>query len=446
MTHLRTFYVLVATQILSLVGSRMTGIAVGFKVFDDTGNTAPLLIAAFFAELPGMVGGTFTGLLADRWDRRHVIMLGDAGQAAGTLLLLGTFASGTFELWHLYTVMLIQGIFGTIQGPASSAAITMLVPDHLRDRANGLNQMGFPLAGVIAPVFAGLLYHAVGVSGVIAVDLLTFVAAILVVARLHIPRPDASEEAHALGGSFWRELFGGWHALLRRRALLVAVLYIAFIDFVINGPLELALPYTVSVTGREATAGMLLGTMSFGALAGAGTIALVGSVRHRMRIILAGYLALGVIYLLLGVARHPLLLGAALFLVLFPLPLNGALFTSVLQAKTPPDVQGRVFAVTGQMFMLMTPFSFLITGVLVDRVLDPAITRPAWDTVAPLVGRGEGAGMGLLLMGTGLLILVATALALAYRPIRRLEADLPDFAAAPPDDAHAVEATGVAAR
>src|SRR5690606_31006565 len=139
MTHLRTFYVLVATQIFSLIGSRMTGIAVGFKVFADTGDTAPLLIGAFFAELPGMIGGTFTGLLADRWDRRRVIMLGDTGQAAGTLLLLVAFATGTFGLWHLYAAMLVQGIFGTLQGPASSAAITMLVPDHLRDRANGLN-------------------------------------------------------------------------------------------------------------------------------------------------------------------------------------------------------------------------------------------------------------------------------------------------------------------
>lgn len=430
MTRLRTFYVLVATQIFSLIGSRMTGIAVGFKVFDDTGNTAPLLIAAFFAELPGMVGGTFTGLLADRWDRRYVIMLGDAGQAAGTLLLLVTFVTGTFELWHLYVAMLVQGVFGTIQGPASSAAITMLVPDALRDRANGLNEMGFPLAGVVAPVFAGLLYSVVGVSGVIAFDLLTFVTAVAVVARLHIPRPDRSAESDDLGGSFWREMLGGWRYLLTRRALLVAVIYIAFIDFVINGPLELALPYTVSVTGSESTAGLLLGAMSFGALAGAGTIALVGSVRQRMRIILTGYVALGGVFLLLGVVRHPVLLGAALFLVLFPLPLNGALFSSVLQAKTPPDLQGRVFAVTGQMFMLMTPFSFLITGALVDDVLTPAVSRPAWDAVAPLVGRGEGAGMGLLLIGAGLLILAATALVLVYAPVRRLETDLPDYAGA----------------
>src|SRR5690606_5704981 len=100
-------------------------------------------------------GGTFTGILADRWDRRHVMMLGDAGQAVGTLLLLGSFLSGAFELWHLYIASLMQGIFGIIQAPASEATTAMLVPEEHRDRANGIQQIGFPLAGVVAPMVAG---------------------------------------------------------------------------------------------------------------------------------------------------------------------------------------------------------------------------------------------------------------------------------------------------
>src|SRR5690606_19446294 len=131
MQPIRTFYVLIATQILSLVGSRMTGIAVGIKVFADTGDTAPLLIAAFFAELPGMLGGTLSGFVADRLDLRLVIMLGDTGQALSSTLLLVSFLTGSFQLCHLYLMMLVSGIFSTIQGPASQAAITFLVHhDH----------------------------------------------------------------------------------------------------------------------------------------------------------------------------------------------------------------------------------------------------------------------------------------------------------------------------
>jgi MFS family permease len=413
---------LLLTQIFSLIGSRMTGIAVGIHIFQDTGNAAPLLLAAFFAEIPGMVGGTFTGLLADRWDRRYVMILGDAGQALGTLILMLSFVSGAFELWHLYAVMLLQGIFATIQSPASEAVITMLVPDASRDRVNGIREMGFPLAGVIAPTLAGLLYAVVDVAGVMGFDLFTFGVAVLVVGLMHIPRPPQSAEDEALRGNFRRELLGGWHYLAQRRPLLITVIYISFIFFLINGPLELAIPYILSLTDSESVLGILLAVMNLGALAGAASIAVIGNrARRRMPIILVCYLSLGVLMLLYGVARHPIMLGMSLFGVLFPLPLAGALFTSMLQAKTPPDLQGRVFAITGQMFMLMTPFSFLITAALVDHVLEPAVHRSGWDLVAPLVGREDGSGMGLLLIIVGVIILITSAAASANRRIRGLD-------------------------
>lgn len=427
---MRTFYTLTFTQLFSLIGSRMTGVAVGIRVFQETGSAAPLLIAAFFAEAPSMVGGVFSGLLADRMDRRDVIRLGDVGQAAGTLLLIVSFAAGAFEVWHLYLAMLIQGIFSTIQSPATTAAITVLVPDAQRDRANGITEMGFNLAGVVAPVFAGLVYSVVGITGVMAFDLFTFAVAVTVVSRIALPRPAQSAEDQAARGSLRREMLAGWHFLKARRALLGTVIYLSFIFFLINGPLEMALPYLLSITGSEATAGLLMGVMSLGALAGSVTIALVGQVRDRMRAILAGYLLLGVMLIAYGVARHPVLIGPALFLTMFPLPLAGALFTSVMQVKTPPDLQGRVFAVTGQLFTLTTPFSFLITAALVDHILEPAVRRPGWGIVAPLLGRQDGSGMGLLLVVVGAIILITTLAVGAVPHIRRLESGLPDYAAA----------------
>jgi MFS transporter, DHA3 family, macrolide efflux protein len=225
---MNAFYPFIFTQILSLIGSRMTGVAIGIQIFTDTGAAAPLLIAAFFAELPGMLGSSLTGAIADRWDRRRVIMLADAGQAVATSLLLVSFASGQFQLWHLYTMMLLMGIFGTLQSPASQAALTMLVPKNQRDRANGIRETGFPLAGVIAPALTGLLFTVVGVTGIMLLDLLTFVIAISVVSRLNIPNPRRSADAAASGESWWRSTLGGWRFLWQQRALLGVAAYLSF--------------------------------------------------------------------------------------------------------------------------------------------------------------------------------------------------------------------------
>ncbi len=430
MKNLRTFYTLIITQIGSLIGSRMTGIGVGLWVFDRTGDASPLLIAAFFAELPGMALGSFTGLLADRWEHRYVIILGDIGQAVASCILLTSFLTDAFKLWHLYLAMLLQGTFSVIQSPASQAAITMLVPENQWDRANGIKQIGFPLAGVVAPVLAGLVYRGLGLTGVIAIDLTTFVIAILVVSQMVIPRPQTSAESQALTTSFWREMAGGWLFLKKRKMLLLMVAYLAFIYFLINGPLELAIPYFSTLVENDATVGILLGVMSLGAFTGALTIAIIGKTPHRLYAILFGYLVHGLLLIAFGIVRHPLLLGGSIFVVMFPLPLTGALFHTLLQTKTPPDLQGRVFAITDQLFMLTTPLSFLITGALVDQVLEPAVKHPQWEIIEPLLGNQSGAGMGLLFVLIGLLIVIATIGVWTLRGIRHLEIDLPSYEAA----------------
>lgn len=428
MKTIRTFYVLIITQIFSLIGSRMTGIAIGIRVFSDTGDTGPLLIAAFFAELPGMLGTSLTGFIADRLDRRRVIMLGDAGQALATALLMLSFLTGSFQLWHLYVMMLFMGIFGTIQGPASQAAITMLVPENQRDRANGIREIGFPLAGVIAPALAGLLYGVVGVVGVMLIDLVTFGVAIIVISQIRIPRPQQSDEDRETGAVWWRAVLGGWRFLWQRPALMGTVTFISFIWFLINGPLATETPYILSITGSEETLGILLSAMSLGAFAGATSVAIMGKTRHRMRWIMGGMLLHGTALIVYGVVRHPLLLGLALVIMMFPLPAIGALFATILQNKTPPDLQGRVFGAYGQMGMLLTPFSFLITAALVDNVLEPAVTQPGWSAFAPLVGSQPGAGIGLLLVIVGGIIIVTTLLVCLNPAIRRLESNLPDYA------------------
>lgn len=426
---MRTFYILVLTQTFSLLGSRMTSVAVGLWLFTNTGNTTPLLLAAFFTELPGMLFSGLAGVLVDRWDRRRVLVLSDAGQAAGTLLLLISFLSGRFEIWHLYLVVLVQGTFATFQSPARDAATTMLAPEAQRERANAIHQMAFPLAGVAAPLLTGALYLVIGIQGVILVDLATFLVAVGVISLLHIPRPARTTEGRLSQGSLWSEFSGSLRFLAARPALLGLVFYDTFLNFMLNGPLELAIPYLILVTGSEAQMGAIMGVISLGAFAGAALIAVWGGTRPRIHTLLPGILLSGVMFLVYGTARHPVLLAAALFLLMAPLPVGGALFTSIFQVKSPPDMQGRIFALVAQLGFLGSTASFLLTGPLVDRVLEPAVGSPAWQRVAPLVGNAPGAGIGLLQVATGLIILAVTLAVYAWPRLRRMEADLPDYAA-----------------
>src|ERR1700735_4043175 len=110
----RTYYLLGATQTVSQVGSRISFFAVGIAVFFHTSQATPIAIISFCQTLPWIVGAGFAGAVADRYDRRRLLILANAGFVVTSGLLLAGFASGGFRLWHLYALALINSTILTV--------------------------------------------------------------------------------------------------------------------------------------------------------------------------------------------------------------------------------------------------------------------------------------------------------------------------------------------
>jgi hypothetical protein len=270
--------------------------------------------------------------------------------------------------------------------------------------------MSFPLAGVAAPALTGLLYAIIGLAGIVLIDLLTFLAAVLAVVAIHIPAPTRTAEGQRSSGDLWREWLGGLRYLRLHPALLTLVLYFTAMNFLLNGPLELSIPYLMTVTASETTTGIVLALNSLGGVVGAGLLAVWGGTRPRIHTIMPAMLLVGAMFLLYGTTRAPLLLAVAIFVLIAALQV-WALYTSILQAKTPPDMQGRVFALVAQLGYLGATTSFLLTSGLADGVF-------------PLER------MSAILVGAGVLILLLTAGVYALPAVRHLERDLPSYTGA----------------
>ncbi len=426
-TNLRTFYTLILTQVFSLVGSRMSDLALSIYVYNQTGDVTPLALVALFSFLPQVIAASFAGVLADRWDRRWVMILSDAGQAVGTVLLLVIFLSGGFQLWHLYAVTLIKAIFGVFQAPAFQASVTMLIPDDQRERANAIQQLTGPLAGVISPALTGTLYALIGLTGIILVDLLTFAAAAIVIMLIRIQRPEQTEVGRAMQGSFLKESLGGIRYLWNWRTLFLITIHISLVNFLFSAAMVAFTPYLLARTGSEAVMGLLLGVFNVGMIVGGIIIGVWGGTKPRIHTILPGVLISGLFLALIGAAQSPLMLGAAIFLLALPVPMINASVMSLMQTKVPPDVQGRVFAVLSQMSMLLMPLAYLLMGPVIDTVFEPAVGTPGWERVAPLVGSTQGSGIGLIMVISGALLAVTTAFMYALPRVRRVESERADY-------------------
>jgi MFS family permease len=215
---------------------------------------------------------------------------------------------------------------------------------------------------------------------------------------------------------------------LERRPLLFNVLFVSRLNFLVGGTMALSTPYLLARTGSETTLGILLAVLNIGAIAGGIVMGVWGGTNPRIHTIMIGIISAGVCLALIGISQSALMLAVTLFLFMFPLPFVNAAFMSIIQAKVPPDIQGRVFAVLGQISMFLLPLSYLIVGPLADDVFEPAVGQPGWEAFAPLVGSSAGAGMGLIFFAAGVLVTVISLIVYAIPTLRNMEAALPDYA------------------
>jgi MFS transporter, DHA3 family, macrolide efflux protein len=420
-TSMKAFYILSAVQVLSFIGSSMTAIAVGIWVFSQTGDTTPVLLTVFFGSIPQMLGGAFTGVLIDRWDKRHALILVDIGQAVGTVVLMFSLLSGGFELWHLYLISLWQGIFGMIQAPTMLAFITTLVPDHRREHANAIQQTTIRIAGMIAPAMTGALYGAIGVPGVVLIDFITFVGAVVVTSQLAAVQHEPQANHAPKPASIRLDMAEGIRFLLSQRGLLWLVVHGTLINFFLSSVLSLATPYILTITRSPDLLGLVLGVLNAGPIAGALIMAAWGGTRPRIHTIMPAIMVISLVVIAYGLAQTPVALIVSAFCILLPMPMVTSMISAIVQFKTPQQIQGRVFAVIFQLASLANPLALLLTGPFVDNLLEPATRTQFWQYVVPIVGSQPGAGMRLLTIISGGLMLIVTLLFYANPLIRRVE-------------------------
>lgn len=195
------------------------------------------------------------------------------------------------------------------------------------------------------------------------------------------------------------------------------------------GVFVLRTPYLLSLVDDEKVLGVLLTIASVG-LVGGGLITMVWQgTEQRIHTIMPA-LALGAVTMILyGLVRTPLVLAIVGFVMMLPYKLSNALLSTVMQSKVPPDMQGRVFSFTSQLSLFALPLTYLLTGPLIDNVLEPAVGGTYWHWVEPLVGSSPGAGMGLYIVVCGTIWLVGTLLVYALPIVRHMEKRLPNYRA-----------------
>lgn len=420
-------------QVVSLLGTGMSSLALGLWAWQETGSATALAMMTFFATAPALVFGPLAGALVDRWDRQAVLVMTDLVSGIGSLALFALYGAGLLELWHLYVVGAVTAAAQSFQWPAYSAAITMLVPKEQYGRANGMVALAEPLGAIVAPALAGVLLGLIGIAGVLAIDLTTFLFAVATLLLVRVPRPPRSAEGEAAArNSLWADSLFGFRYILARPGLLGLLSVFLGFNLISAFSFGLMAPYLLARSGGDAAVvGTIMAVFGVGGVAGGAAMSIWGGPRRRIDGVLVG-MALGGLFgmTLVGIGRDLPVWAAAIFLTSALLPITNGSSQAIWQAKVQPDLQGRVFAARRMIAQLCFPLGLAAAGPVADRIFEPALREGGAlaATLGWLVGTGPGAGMGLMFVISGLL---GGAIALGgylVPAIRNVERELPDQA------------------
>lgn len=434
---MQTFLLIWFGQLISLLGSGLTGFAMGVWVFQRTGSATQFTLIAFCGSIPFVIFSPIAGVLVDRWDRRRALILSQIGSSITPLTLLFLVANNSTLLWPIYLIVAISSAFRAILIPAFAASTTLLVPKEQFARASGLVQVAFGVQLLLAPMLAGVLIGAMGMGGIFTIDLVTFLFAIVTLLMVHIPTPQASAEGRAAGGTVRSEAAYGWQYITERPGLFGLLVFFAISNFLMSTLIVLATPLILSF-GTAAQLGLVMSISGIGTLLGSLVVSIWGGPRRRILGLLITILLSGVWMIMGGLAPSLLLVGAGAFLIAFGLPIVGACSQAIWQSKVPPDVQGRVFATRGMIASAATPLAYLLSGPLAEHVFNPLLLPGGAlaGSIGQFIGVGPGRGIGLLFIVLGFLTIAAVIGGFMYPRLRYVEQELQDvIPSQPPADA-----------
>ena len=353
----RNFRIFFTAQIVSVTGTWMQSIAQMWLVLHLTGSGFALGITAALQFTPMLLLGTWGGLLADRIDKRQLLMVtqGVAGMVA--LVLAGLTLGGVVQLWMVYVLAFALGMVNVFDNPARQSFVTEMVGRDQVINAVGLNSAVFTLARVIGPAIAGVLITAVGTGWCFLYNGLSYFP---VVFALMLMRPSElyrGRPAPRARGQIRAGIRYAWNKPeLRFPLLLMLVVGTLAFNFSVLMPLMASFVFKSGAS----TFGLLMSFMGAGAFVGA----LVSANRARPSHRLLAFAGVAFGGLLIGAALAPTL-PIELFVLL---PLGAAMITfqatanSLLQLNSDPAFRGRVMALYVMVFLGTTPIGAPIVG------------------------------------------------------------------------------------
>lgn len=417
---MKKFMMIWFSELVSSIGSGMTAFALSVYIYQQTGSVSYVSLMMLAAFLPTILLSPAGGVLADRYDRRLLMIIGDLCSGLGMLFVFWNIRTGTDSMLPILIGVTVNAVFVALLEPAYRATISDLLTEEEYAKASGMVQLAGNAKYLISPAVAGILLATADISLIFLIDISTFFLTVFIVAmvRRTIQKPVPKEQS-----GFGKEMLQGFSVIAKNKGISALVFLMAFVCFFMGFVQTLTAPMVLAVSDAK-TVGMIESVCAVGMLAGSLWIGIAGIKRHYARVLCIAGLCCGLFTAAAGANKNLIITGTGIFLFFMCLPFMNTCAEVLIRVSIPNQMQGRVWGMISLLTQAGTVIAYAICGILADYVFEPMLSENGIlaGSVGKLIGTGQGRGIGFLLILSGIGMIITAAAVGRSKDIRKIQA------------------------
>ena len=398
--ELKDFLILWSSQSISQLGSSITAFALTLWLYEKTGSSLSTAALTICSYAPYVVMSIFAGALTDRFDKKKTMIVCDVFAVFCTIVIWGLFRTNSLMEWHLYVLNAVSGLMNTIQQPASEVAMTLIIPEKYYQKTSGFRSLSRSLISILNPLIATALYSFIGLNGVIAVDISSFIIA-FVALQFFISIPKSNSERKEKVLVLAKEGIG---FLKNNPIIMMLILFMAGVNLVASA-FNATLPGYVlpNPKGGQAVLGIVTSCSGVAMIFGSLVVSVLPKPKDRVKVIyLTMLFSLGTENFMLAFSREPILWCVSQLIGWILVPVMSANLDVILRSSIPVELQGRVYACRNTLQFFTIPIGLFLGGFMVDQICEPFMVTYGYLPILKMlfgIGKGSGAALMMFILG-----------------------------------------------
>ena len=400
----KKFLILWTGELISSIGGGLTSFGLGVYVFRETGSATGMALVTLLGFLPTLLLSVPAGVLADRYDRRLLMMIGDGCSGLGILYILICMMRGGAGLVQICIGVFVSAVFSSLLEPSYRATITDILSKEEFSKASGLVSLAGSARYLFSPIIAGFLLGVSDISLLLIIDICTFFVTITATA---IVRKGIATKTVSDNLSWAESLKEGWNAVLGTRGVFMLIMVSSAITMfmgilqILVEPMVLSFAdaKTLGITETICACGMLLSGLFLGTC---------GIKRGYVKVLQASFFMAGIFMMGMSLFENiiPICIFGALFFAMLPLANNAMDYLA--RTNIPDELQGRAWGFIGFLSQIGYVVAYAVSGL-------------AADGFGALTGKGVGRGAAIMIFISGVLLSVTALTLLRLSAIKELE-------------------------